>query len=212
MLRAHHQVPPAALCSSFNPLHLVLFFFLFRQLQIALTPVPAPFSQAQMTLNPPPHCSVAPLSSQLSFHCLVRAPLATPSGPARVFSTAGTLEPLRTHFDALRRRGLSELAAEEVICREHELYVIRSAQMPIWRSWVAQLPVIDEALQQVRQGVLTVAPADRSRQQMTLLYLTSASRFLITSREAQRFHVFLAIVAFSMLSGYMFRRTFEARV
>jgi len=132
--------------------------------------------------------------THLSFHCLVRAPLATPSGPARVFSTAGTLEPLRTHFDALRRRGLSELAAEEVICREHELYVIRSAQMPIWRSWVAQLPVIDEALQQVRQGVLTVAPADRSRQQMTLLYLTSASRFLITSREAQRFHVFLAIV------------------
>lgn len=54
--------------------------------------------------------------------------------------------PLREHYEFWRGRGYSKRQAEEMVCREHELYALRNSGKPAWRWGLRALLVWDSAL------------------------------------------------------------------
>ena len=74
-------------------------------------------------------------------------------------------EPLRTHWNYYRGIGYSELMAEEMVCREHELRALWASGAPPWHWWGRALLVWDNGLFEAERELAAVPEAKRSSAQ-----------------------------------------------
>lgn len=94
----------------------------------------------------------------------------------------GPSDPLRTEWQALQDRGLSPRAAEELMCRHHELHALLAQGKRPWQRAATALLVIESALVDAINDIQSVPLRDRSAVQqrslkrMTVLYLLVNSR------------------------------------
>ena len=66
----------------------------------------------------------------------------------RAAAEPGRPDPLRTHWEAMRARGFGGDAAEELVCRAHQLHALSSSGRPVWQWGSTALLVLDSALLQ----------------------------------------------------------------
>jgi hypothetical protein len=99
-------------------------------------------------------------------------------------------EPLRTHWQAYRSRGYSELCAEELVCREHEMHTLRAAPPLTWftRTWV----LWDSALVEASRDRQAVPAAERTQHQAAELQRIFRLRTFVTGPVARVAHLLLA--------------------
>lgn len=87
-------------------------------------------------------------------------------------------EPLLTHWRALRARGYSADAAEELLVREHEMRMLVSA--PAWRRVTRSWVLWDSALVEASRDLQSVASAERSPNHAAELLRVTRLRTLVT--------------------------------
>ena len=93
---------------------------------------------------------------------------------------ASARHPLRQHFEYWRSRGYGEHTAEEMVCREHELFALRSSGKPPWQWGLRALLVWDSALVEAEKDLDArrfdandrVAAEERRRVQSLRRYVT----------------------------------------
>lgn len=97
--------------------------------------------------------------------------------------------------------GLSDLAAEEVVCRQHELYVLRASGSPPWRCGGRVLEVLDGLLAQIHCDLGARPRETLTPAQQKLLRSAQLTRFLLTSRVAHMLHLLLGFAAASVAAA-----------
>lgn len=87
-------------------------------------------------------------------------------------------EPLLTHWRALRARGYSADAAEELLVREHEMRMLLSA--PAWRRLTRSWVLWDSALVEASRDLQSVPAAERAPHHAAELMRVTRLRTLVT--------------------------------
>ena len=119
-------------------------------------------------------------------------------------------QPLVVHHAQFQARGYSEAVAEELTCREHELYTLRSS-LPSVEAAVGWLLVCDNALVDAKAD-LERHPLDRrSTQQQVELRRILLLRGLVTSPQARVAHLFgfalcVTLIASALVQTVLSRR------
>jgi hypothetical protein len=121
----------------------------------------------------------------------------------------GAADPLRTHWCALRERGFSEIAAEEMVCRHHELQALCAAGQQPWAQRAAALLVWDSALMQAVQDIASIPTPDRTDEQKRELRRMLAIRLFIGARARVMYVIVAGSVVITSLSALL-RRTWQA--
>ena len=92
-------------------------------------------------------------------------------------------EPLLTHWRALRARGYSADAAEELLVREHEMRMLLAA--PMWRRLTRTWVLWDSALVEASRDLQSVAAAERAPHHAAELLRVTRLRALVTGPVAR---------------------------
>ena len=87
-------------------------------------------------------------------------------------------EPLRLHWEQWKLRGYSELMAEELVCRTHEMHSLRC--QPSLRSAFRALLVWDNMNFEAHRELSAIAPGKRSASQSTELRRVALLRATVT--------------------------------
>lgn len=114
--------------------------------------------------------------------------------------SGGAADPLRTHWCALRERGLSETAAEEMVCRHHELQALCAPGQQSLRHGATALLVWDSALIQAIQDIASIPTRVRSDQQKRELRRMRAIRLFIGARARLVYVIVAGGIVVSLLS------------
>lgn len=114
--------------------------------------------------------------------------------------SGGALDPLRTHWSALRERGLSEAAAEEMVCRHHELQALCAPSKQPFRQGAAALLVWDSAMIQAIQDIASTPTRVQTDQQKRELQRMRAIRLFIGARARLVYVIITGGVVVSLLS------------
>lgn len=119
-------------------------------------------------------------------------------------NAGGTADPLRTHWLALRARGLSDDAAEEMVCREHELHALRAPGEAALQRAASALLVLDSALIEAISELEAVSPDSRSTPQREELRRMKTLR-LFTGGGARVMYLFTAVAVATAIVSCMAR-------
>ena len=117
-------------------------------------------------------------------------------------ASQGRKGPLNQHLDSLRKRGFSAVAAEEMLCKEHELYVIDSSGF----SWsLKKLVVFDHYLRHIQEDILAVPSRERTSNQVRELRRANLLRVAVTSQGARLLHGVLSLAGMAVVAGALTR-------
>ena len=101
----------------------------------------------------------------------------------RAAREASAAEPLRLHWEALRRRGHSDRCAEEMVCRAHELRALTTSGGVV--DAARALVVWDNMLLEAQRDLANIQPAKRSAAQAAELRRVSLLRSCVTGPHAR---------------------------
>jgi len=110
----------------------------------------------------------------------------------------GLSDPLRTHWQVFRDRGLSDEAAEEMVCRAHELQALRAPGERRVRRALTALLVLDSALIEAIKDIEAVGLA--SERQTRELRRMHRVRFFIGGRARAVYLMAVLVVGVVLLS------------
>lgn len=124
------------------------------------------------------------------------------NGPATAAAYQGRLhEPLSVHFTLLKRRGHSVIGAEERVCREHELYALRSS-----RSFARRLVVYDNTLVDAQLDLeqLQHRCSEQHKNALAELRRINLLRTFVTGPRARLMHILGWCATFAVGTGAAF--------